>query len=232
LLRSLSRGLEGNWALSLLATGRAQEADRAILDAAARAENGGITFQSAFLRASAVSSALAQGDVATADARWAELVPDEERRLSEKEKGIEIVRLLLLRARVSLAHHHTVEALSSLANTATLIGLRHQPTNPDTRELETLEGSALLEQQRYAEAAQHAQAAVELARSSAIDPNSSAWIGEALILRAHAEARASPTVAAATAQEAMSHLVDKLDPTHPLIAEARALSSTSASAHD
>jgi len=79
------------------------------------------------------------------------------------------------------------------------------PTNnPDTRELETLEGSALLEQQRYAEAAQHAQAAVALAHSSAIDPNSSAWIGG----------------------------VDNLDPTHPLIAEARALSLTSASAHD
>jgi hypothetical protein len=171
---------------------------------------------------------LAQRDVATADLRWAELLPDEERRLSAKEKGIEIVRLLLLRARLSLAHHRADEALSSLANAAALIALRRQPTNPDTRELEILESSALLAEQRYAEAAQHAQAAVEVARTGAIDPNSSAWIGEALILRARAEAPASHTAAAATAQEALPHLLNNLDPTHPLIAEARALSLASA----
>lgn len=224
----MSSGLEGNWALSRLDMGQAEEADRAILDAAAKAERGGITFVVALLRASAVRSALARGDLATADGRWAELLPDEERRLAEKERGIEIVRLLLTSARLGLAHHRPDEALRSLADAATLIASRHQPTNPDARELETLESYALLAKQRYAEATQHAQAAVELARAGAIDTNSSAWIGEALILRARGEAPSSTAAAAATAREALPHLVNNLDPAHPLVAEARVLSVASA----
>ena len=220
----MSSGLEGNWALSRLDMGQAEEADRAILDAAAKAEHGGITFGVALLRASAVRSALARGDLTTAERRWAELLPDEKRRLAEKEKGIEVVRLLLTSARLSLAHHRPQEALSSLADAATLIASRHQPMNPDALELATLESQALLAQQRYAEATQHAQAAIELARAGAIDTHSSAWIGEALILRARAEAPASTAAAARTAREALPHLVNNLDPAHPLIAEARGLS--------
>jgi hypothetical protein len=78
-------------------------------------------------------------------------------------------------------------------------------------------------QGRYAEAAQYAQTAVELARVSAVDKNSSAWIGEALVLRARAEVALGSKAATATAQEALPHLVDNLDPSHPLIAEARQL---------
>ena len=51
--------------------------------------------------------------------------------------------------------------------------------------------------------------------------NSSAWIGEALVLRARAEVALGSKAAAVTAQEALPHLVDNLDPSHPLIAEAR-----------
>ena len=76
-----------------------------------------------------------------------------------------------------------------------------------------------------AEAEQHAQAAFELARISAVDPKSSSWIGEALVLRARAEAAAGSKTAPATAQEALSHLVANLDPTHPLIAQAREIAS-------
>jgi eukaryotic-like serine/threonine-protein kinase len=220
-------GLAGNWALARLAMGQALDADQAILDAATRAERGGITFQSAQLRASAVTSALAQGDLRTADLRWAELLSDEQRRLAAKEKGIESVRLILVEARLSLAHQRADEALTKLATARALIAARGQPTNPETRELETLESSALLEQGHYAEAAQHARAAVEAARASAIDAKSSAWIGEALLARARAETAATPAAAAATAREALPHLVSNLDPTHPLIAEARALSRAS-----
>jgi len=207
--------------------GRAEEAERAVLNAAAKAEHGGITFAAALLRASAVRSAPARGDLATADMRWAELLPDEKRRLAAKEKGTEIVRLLLKSARLSLAHHRPDDALNSLTHAATLIASRHQPTNPDARELATLESQALLAEQRYTEATQHAQAAIELARASAIDTNSSAWIGEALILRARAEAPSSAAAAAATAQQALPHLLNNLDPAHPLIPEARALSEPS-----
>jgi len=49
--------------------GRAEEAERDIIDAAAKAERGGVTFAAALLRASAVRSALARGDLAAADVR-------------------------------------------------------------------------------------------------------------------------------------------------------------------
>jgi eukaryotic-like serine/threonine-protein kinase len=220
----MSSGIQGCWALSRLEMGRANEAERALLDAASKAERGGITYQATLLRASAVESALARGDFPAAQLRWAELVPDEQRRLEAKETGIEVVRLLLLSARVSLATHRPDEALRSLEQAAALITLRRQPTNPDARELEVLLASALLARQRYTEAAQHAQTAVELAQASAVDVRSSAWIGEALILRARAEVPANRSAAATTARQALAHLTSNLDPAHPLIAEARALS--------
>ena len=83
-----------------------------------------------------------------------------------------------------------------------------------------------MEERRYAEAEQHAKAALELARISAVDPRSSSWIGEALVLRARAEAAAGSKGAPATAQEALSHLVANLDPTHPLISQAREIASS------
>jgi hypothetical protein len=133
------------------------------------------------------------------------------------------VRLLLVHARLDLAHQRPESAASSLERAATLIAARRQPVNADARELEGLRSAVFLVQGRYAEAAQYAQTAVELARVSAVDKNSSAWIGEALVLRARAEVALGSKAATATAQEALPHLVDNLDPSHPLIAEARQL---------
>ncbi len=170
-------------------------------------------------------AALARSDLATAEARWAELLPDEEHRLAANEKGIEVVRLLLVSARLDIARDRPDEALKSLERAGALIAACRQRSNPDARELEVLRSSALLAKQHYGEAEQHAQAAFELARMSAVDPKSSSWIGEALVLRARAEAAAGRKVASATAQEALTHLVANLDPAHPLIAQAREIAS-------
>ena len=221
----MSASSESCWALSRLDRGEAQQAEPAILDAARKAEQGGISYQASLLRASAVVAALARGDLATAEARWAELLPDEEHRLAANEKGIEVVRLLLVSARLDIARNRPDEALKTLERAGALIASRRQKTNPDARELEALRSSALLAKQQYAEAGQHAQAAFELARISAVDPNSSSWMGEALVLRARAEAGAGRKSASATAQEALTHLVANLDPSHPLIAQARELAS-------
>jgi tetratricopeptide (TPR) repeat protein len=131
----------------------------------------------------------------------------------------------LVSARLDIARQRPDEALKSLGRAGALIASRRQSTNPDARELEVLQSSALLAEQRYVEAEQHAQAALELAKISAVDPKSSSWIGEALVLRARAEAAAGRKGARATAQEALSHLVSNLDPTHPLIAQAREIAS-------
>jgi eukaryotic-like serine/threonine-protein kinase len=221
----MGTGSESCWALSRLDRGEAPQAEPAILEAAGKAEQGGITYLASLLRASAVIAALARADLETAEARWTELLPDEERRLAANEKGIDVVRLLLVSARLDIARNRPNEALNSLERAGALIASRQQRTNPDARELETLRSSALIAEQRYVEAEQHAQAALELARISAVDPKSSSWIGEALVLRARAEAAAGRKAAPATAEEALSHLVANLDPTHPLIAQAREIAS-------
>ncbi len=221
----MAASIESCWALSRLDRGEPQQAEPAILEAVSKAEQGGITYQAALLRASAVIAALARADLATAELRWAVLLPDEERRLAANENGIEVVRLLLVSARLDIARQRPDPALKSLDRAGALIASRQQRTNPDARELEALRSSALLAEQRYVEAGQHAQTALELARISAVDPKSSSWIGEALVLRARAEAGAGGKSARATAQEALSHLVANLDPAHPLIAQARALAS-------
>jgi hypothetical protein len=74
-------------------------------------------------------------------------------------------------------------------------------------------------------ALREAQAAVDLARAEAVDPQSSAWIGEALVWRASAEAALGRKASAATAQEALPHLVSNLDSNHPMIALARKLAA-------
>jgi serine/threonine-protein kinase len=224
----MGAGSESCWALSRLDRGEPQEADAAILEAASKAEQGGVTYVAALLRASAVIAALARADLATAENRWAELLPDEEHRLAAKEKGIEVVRLLLVNARLDIARNRPDEALKSLERAGVLIASRQQRTNPDARELEALRSSALIAEHRHVEAAQHAQAALELARLSAVNPKSSSWIGEALVLRARAEAAGGSKAAPATAQEALSHLAANLDPTHPLIAQAREIASKAA----
>jgi serine/threonine-protein kinase len=217
---------EGCWALSLLESGQIERAEPAIIDAANKAEKGGVTYQASLLRASAVVAALARSDLATAEARWADLLPDEQHRLGANEKGIEMVRLLLVNARLDLARHRPDEALKSLDRAGALVASRRQPTNPDARELEVLRSYAWMAKQRYVEAEQHAQTALELARVGAVDPNSSSWVGEALVLRARAEAAAGRKSAPATAREALKHLVPNLDPAHPLIAQARELATT------
>jgi hypothetical protein len=221
----MGAGSQSCWSLARLDRGEPRHAEQAILEAASKAEQGGVTYLAALLRASAVIAALARADLASAEARWAELLPDEERRLAANEKGIEVVRLLLVNARLDMARHRPDEALKSLDRAEALIASRRQRINPDARELESLRSSALMAEQRYPEAEQHAQAALELARISAVDPKSSSWIGEALVLRARAEAAAGRKAAPATAQEALNHLVANLDPTHPLIAQAREIAS-------
>jgi serine/threonine protein kinase len=222
----MGAGSESCWALSRLDSGQPQQSEAAILEAASKAEQGGVTYVATLLRASAVICALARADLATAEVRWANLLPDEEQRLAANEKGIEVVRLLLVGARLDMARHRPDAALKSLERAGALIASRRQRTNPDARELEALRISVLMAEHRYVEALQHAQTALELARISAVDPKSSSWVGEALVLRARAEAAAGRNTAPATAQEALSHLVANLDPTHPLIAQARELASS------
>jgi hypothetical protein len=65
-----------------------------------------------------------------------------------------------------------------------LIAARKQPVNRDAREVALLTAQLLLARNANEQALRQAQAAVDLARAEAVDPQSSAWIGEALVWRA------------------------------------------------
>jgi tetratricopeptide (TPR) repeat protein len=221
-------GIQGCWGLARLQKGGADDADAALVAMADSAERSG--FPSALVRVWLVNSAIARGNLAQADERWARLAPDEQRRLAATEKGVELVRLMILEARLALAHQRPDDSLSILERARALITARGQPRNPDIRELEGLQSSVLLAQRQFAKAIQHAQAAVEQARDTAVDTGSSAWLGEALVLRARAEAAAGRPVAAASAQEALPHLTENLDSGNLLIAEARRIAAASVAA--
>ena len=68
-----------------------------------------------------------------------------------------------------------------------------------------------------------ADAALERARAEAIDPKSSAFIGEALLVKAESQRGAGNGAAVATASEALAHLQENLGPDHPLAVTARRL---------
>jgi serine/threonine-protein kinase len=219
----MSTGIRGCWALSRLAMGRAEDADSVLVQAASQAEQSGISYQASLYKASAVISAIVRGDLVAAGNRWAPLAVEEEHRLATGERSIEIVRLLLVHARLDIARGQPEAARKLLDQAAGLIAERRQSTNPDSRELEALRSVALLTQKRYAEAVRHAQIAVELAQISAVDPKSSAWVGEALLLLAQAQSATGDREARTTAEKALPHLMANLDPAHPLIAQARQL---------
>src|SRR5581483_4058063 len=134
----MSTGIRGCWALAQLQMGHAAAADPTLVEIADKAEQSGISYQASLYHALAVKSALARGDLATAQLRWQSLASDEEHRLATGERGIEVVRLLLVQARVELAQGRPQEALHSLDRAAGLVAERHQPTNPGSRELEEL----------------------------------------------------------------------------------------------
>jgi hypothetical protein len=214
-------GIQECWALSTLRMGAAG-AEPAILAALDRAERGG-WLDIGWLRSWSVKAALLRGDLATAEARWAPLAA-EEQRLAATEKGSMLTDLLLLDARMNIARQHPDGALVTLRRLEKLVAARGQPTNPEQTEMEALLSSALLAKGLYPDAAHHAQKAVDSAERAAVDPASSDWVGQSLLLLARAQsAQGAKEVAVRTARQASTQFAGNVEPDHPLIAEARAL---------
>ena len=174
--------------------------------------------------AALVNDAVNRGDVAGAESNWNELAPYEQKMLDANEHGPDVVRLLLAHAALDIARGSAAQASQRMAQAADAITARHQPTNADARDLAMLRVRLAFASRQFPEAARRAQAALDIARDSAIDPKSSAWIGEALLWRARAEAALGDTrKSMATAQEALSHLRQNLDPRSGLISRALAI---------
>jgi len=199
----------------------------ALARAASTAKSAGMASMANTFGSALVDEAVKRGDLAAAESGWAQWAPDEKKMLDAKERGPDVVRLLLLHANLDIAHGQSSEALQRIDQAADLIAARHQPSNSDSRDIEMLRIRATFVSHQFAAAIRHAQAALEIARSSAIDPQSSAWIGEALLWRARAEAALGDKAKAkATAREALPHLEQNMDPASDLIAGARDLVAT------
>jgi tetratricopeptide (TPR) repeat protein len=193
-------------------------------DAAHTARSAGTLSIANTYGAALVNDAINRGDLAAAESRWTDLAADELKMLDAKEHGPDVVRLLLAHANLELAQGSTVQASQRIDQAAELISARHQPSNADARDVAMMRVRLAFGSGQFAGAAANAQAALDIARSDAIDPKSSAWIGEALLWRGRAEAALGDKVKAkATAQEALPHLRTHMDPGSALIAGALAL---------
>jgi serine/threonine-protein kinase len=204
-------------------SGESLAADVALLHAM-RSADAGYLAMSTFYPSMTVTAALERADLDTADARWVTLAPLEDRALAAQDHSAETVRLLLVDARLQLAHAHHDIAVRRLEMADRLIAARHQSANPDEYELALLKAQSSTQAGDYAIAAKQAAGAADLARAAAIDERSSAWVGEALLRRAQAEKAAGESASAMTdAREALHHLGPNLLPADPLVVAARGI---------
>ena len=222
-------GFEPPYPLALCrATARIISGEEATADTdlmrAVHAADAGYLAMSTFYPSMTVIAALERADLGTADARWAALAPLEARALASRNRSAETVRLLLVDARLQLAHGYNEKARQRLDMAERLIAARQQAVNPDGYELAILRAQTEMQAGDYADAARQAASADDLARVAAIDESSSASVGEALLIRAQAEkALGESARAVADAHEALHHLEPNLLPDNTLVAAARGL---------
>jgi len=170
--------------------------------------------------------AVNRGDIAAAETNWAPLAAMELEMLQSKRSGIEVTAVLLSHARLEIARGRLAEASRLLDQMNSKMASHHQ-SNTDDRVVSILRSRVALANHDYAEATRQAEASLEFSRRTAIDPHSSAFIGEALLWRARAEAALGDKAKAkATAQEALPHLEQNMDPASDMLAGARELLAT------
>ncbi|MBS0394807.1 MAG: protein kinase [Proteobacteria bacterium] len=204
--------------------GLPRQAEAGLATAAETAEREGSRGMAAAFAAAAIRAAIEDGDLPLARQRWAALAPLATALQAGSPYSREVVLLRLTHARLQLAERAWPEAAREVDAAAAAVAARSHPTRLEGREIELLQARIALARDDPAAAAQHAGAALELARQQAVDPASSAWIGEAMVWQARSEAAGGATTQArATAQAALPHLEQNLDPAHPLLKIAREL---------
>jgi hypothetical protein len=173
-----------------------------------------------------ISLAVNRRDRAAAEASWAPMASIEDEMLKSQRSGIEVVAVLLSHAKLEIFSGHYVAASRLLDAMAAKMAAHHQ-SNSDDRLVSIYRAQIALETRDSREAVRQAEAALEFSRRTAIDPQSSAFIGEALLWRARAEAALGDKAKATTsAQEAVPHLEKNMDTASAELAAARELAST------
>ena len=170
--------------------------------------------------------ALNRGDLTAAQAKWAPLATIEDEMLKSKRSGIEVTAVLLLHAKLEIMRGNYAAASRLLDDVASKMATHHQ-TNPDDKLVSISRAQIALATRDFNEAARQAELALEFSRRTAIDPQSSVYIGEALLWLARAEAGLGEKAkATASAQEALRHLEKNMDSASSMLAAARELAST------
>jgi serine/threonine-protein kinase len=197
-----------------------------LMRAAENAEKQGMASAIATYRAGAIRAALNRGDITVADSYWDTTAPLQQKYLVDPAWRRDAERLLMAHARLNLAKQDLGAAAETIQQAVHLVPSALTGSDPEWRQIVALRAEIELAQRQYAAAVADAGVALDRARQEAVDPHSSAWIGEALLLRARGELALGDTAAAAaSAREALPHVKENLEPTHPLIAAARSLSS-------
>jgi hypothetical protein len=219
--------LEASRLIARSAQGIPGTAERGLMQAADQAEKQGLASAVVTYRVYAIRAALDGGDLPAAEADWAKISPLESKYIADPAWQRDAKRLLMAHARLNLAKHDLAAAADEVARAAALDSPSQQAADPEWEHILVLRGEIELAQHAFDAADADAQAAVMRARLEAVDPNSSAWIGEALILRGRCESAAgNKAAAAASAREALPHLQQNLDPSDPLLAEEKILEVT------
>ncbi len=217
--------LDATRLLAEAASGVSARVDESLMARAATAEQQGLGTAVAVYRLGAVRAALDRGDVAAAEKYWSSLSALETRGADIWARR-DVVRVLTMHARLDVARRDPGAASQHIAQAAALIPQDRHATDPEWRQLLLVRAQIEYELRQYPQAAADADGAIARARVDAVDPQSSAWIGEALVWRARIESAQGKRLAAeASAKEAVPHLQQNLDPNHPLIAAARELAT-------
>ena len=217
--------LDATRRLAQSAAGMSQAVDKRLIEHAVTAERQGMGVAGPVYRISAIGAALARGDTGAAE-EYLSSVSSLETDVEDATTRRNAVRALTAHAMVDLARRDARAASEHISQAAALIPESRRAADPEWRGLLLARAQAEYALAQYSAAAADAESAVARARQDAVDPQSSAWVGEALVWRARTELGQGKRVAAQeSAREAMPHLQQNLDPSHPLIAAARQLAS-------
>ena len=216
--------LDASRLMAELAAGSRQALDAGLIQAADTAEKEGMMSAVTTYRTFAVQAALSRGDLAAAETAWLPLETLEAKILTDAARLRDAKRVLITHARLDLARGDVDDAARRLERAEALIPADRRQSDPEWRRIAVLRAQIAYQRHDYPAAAAQAEIALARARAEAVDPKSSAWIGEALVWRGRSQlAMGDAAAAAVTAQEALPHLEQNLDPQHPMIAAARSL---------
>ena len=192
---------------------------------AKKADEQGLQAASVGYQATALQSRIDRRDLPAAEAQWQSVGVTESKLLSNPAWWHEAKQTLIEHARLTLAQGHPAEAAQLLDRAVALDPKAHPTADRDSLRVLLLRSEIALAEKQYDVAGSDAQEALKLAHAQAIDEQSSSCIGIALLWRARSGAQQGPA-AAATASEALPHLVANLDSGSPLIAMAMSLAAT------